>query len=303
MGGISNVDLLDGTIGAQNSHLPDDKQVRLTAPWRDWLAIHPAAELFAPLDAKDLDALAGDIKQHSLRTPVSIIKSESGFILVDGRNRLDALALLGRKIEINDSRIFQHLSADIDVYAYVISANIHRRHLTGEDKQRLTAELLKANPEKSNRQIAATVKVDHKTVGTVRSEMEGRGEIPHVDKRTDTKGRKQPAKAPHKKKPSPEADMDDGLPDHPENQEEKKSSCKCGLTNPLIAAWDAFTAAWNAAPPEEWKGFLAARKLHIPHLMEHLAAACEQYQQQCCDDDGLDIPASLRRTPKEGAAP
>ena len=38
------------------------------------------------------------------------------------------------------------------------------------------------------------MKVDHKTVGSVRAEQEARGEIPHVEKRKDAKGRKQPAK-------------------------------------------------------------------------------------------------------------
>jgi hypothetical protein len=36
--------------------------------------------------------------------------------------------------------------------------------------------------------------VDKNTVTAVRQEMEGRGEIHHVEKRTDTRGRKQPAR-------------------------------------------------------------------------------------------------------------
>src|SRR5262249_50024843 len=78
--------------------------------------------------------------------------------------------------------------------AYVISANIHRRHLTTEQKRELITKLIKAAPEKSDRQIAAAAKVDHKTVGVARARVEGRGEIPHVEERTDTKGRKQPAR-------------------------------------------------------------------------------------------------------------
>lgn len=53
---------------------------------------------------------------------------------------------------------------------------------------------LKADPTKSDRQIAETVKVDHKTVGAVRQDLEGRGEIPHTETRTDSKGRQQKGK-------------------------------------------------------------------------------------------------------------
>src|SRR5262249_43016968 len=45
-----------------------------------------------------------------------------------------------------------------------------------------------------SRTIAATAMADHKTVATVRAEKEGRGEFPHVEARTDIKGRKQPTK-------------------------------------------------------------------------------------------------------------
>ena len=38
--------------------------------------------------------------------------------------------------------------------------------------------------------------VDHKTVGNERGSLEQRGEIPHTEQRTDTTGRKQPAKKP-----------------------------------------------------------------------------------------------------------
>ena len=37
-----------------------------------------------------------------------------------------------------------------DPYAYVISANIRRRHLTAEQKRELIAKLIKATPEKAH---------------------------------------------------------------------------------------------------------------------------------------------------------
>src|SRR5262249_46004468 len=42
--------------------------------------------------------------------------------------------------------------------------------------------------------------VHHSTVGSVRASLEGRGEISHVETRTDTKGRKQPGR---KSRPKP----------------------------------------------------------------------------------------------------
>ena len=82
----------------------------------------------------------------------------------------------------------KHLSTR-DPYAFVLSVNAHRRHLTTEQKRDLIAAVMKAPPDKSNRTIAKQTRADHKTVGTVRAELEGRGEIPHVAKVTDTKGR------------------------------------------------------------------------------------------------------------------
>jgi hypothetical protein len=82
--------------------------------------------------------------------------------------------------------------------AYVISANIHRRHLTAEQKRDLIAKLLKAQPEKSDRQIADTVKASPTTVGTVRAKMEAAGDVSKLDTRRDRKGRQQPASKPEK---------------------------------------------------------------------------------------------------------
>jgi hypothetical protein len=84
----------------------------------------------------------------------------------------------------------------IDPVTYVISANIRRRHLTCEQKRTLIAELLRADPNRSNLWTAKLVGVDDKTVGSVRRDLEARSEIPNVAKTTDTKGRQQPVHKP-----------------------------------------------------------------------------------------------------------
>ena len=176
--------------------------------WRDVLPVHAAADLFPLMSESELRELADDIKANGLHTPIVLWGkdySSSSSTLIDGRNRLDAMMLAGLLYVSDEGKLWtrlyghptplrQHADNTIDdPYAYALSCNVHRRHLTGEQKRELITKVLKAKPETSDRQIATAAKVDHKTVGSVRSEMEGRGEIPHVEKRTDTKGRKQPA--------------------------------------------------------------------------------------------------------------
>ena len=98
----------------------------------------------------------------------------------------------------------------------VISVNIRRRHLNLEERERLLIELIARSPEKSDRQIAKDIGVSHHTVGKARAKGEDVGRIAHVAKRTDTKGRQQPASkpprpSPHKfKKSGPEGEFKKG---------------------------------------------------------------------------------------------
>jgi hypothetical protein len=165
--------------------------------WRDLLPVHPAAELFPLMSEEELRALGEDIRKNGLREGVSLLDGE----LVDGRNRLDAMEIIGIKLITGNGAPdwvnipFRNIQG-VDPFTFVISKNLHRRHLTADQRRELVERLLKATPDKSNRQVADAVKVDHKTVGAWRAELEGRGEIPHVETRTDRKGRKQAAHKP-----------------------------------------------------------------------------------------------------------
>jgi hypothetical protein len=90
--------------------------------WRDTYKVHPAADLFPMMSDTELDALAGDIKTYGLREPIKMRGDE----LLDGRNRLEAAERIGWKIGGGD---IDHLPA-VDPVAFIISANIRRRHLT-----------------------------------------------------------------------------------------------------------------------------------------------------------------------------
>ena len=180
--------------------------------WRDRLPVHSAAEAFPLLSEKGLKELAGDIKRNGLRTEIVIWSPEGSDekYLLDGRNRLDALALLeclaveehGRLCTKDDDgtlreiEMRQIVGGDPEKLAY--SLNVHRRHLPPELKRDLIAQLLKKQPEASDRQIGKQIKADNKTVAAVRSDLERREEIPHVKVRTDAKGRNQPARKQRK---------------------------------------------------------------------------------------------------------
>ncbi|MGY3132004.1 hypothetical protein ACVWZM_002686 [Bradyrhizobium sp. USDA 4501] len=177
--------------------------------WRDQIKIHPAAELFPMMTPDELKMLGEDIKQHWLKTNVAVWQADSGrpWFLLDGRNRLDAAELVGLSVKFvkKDGEVTvkignQEYAVDdhslLDPCEHVISANIHRRHLTADQKRELIAKLVKATPEKSNRQIAEVVKASHVTVGIVRAELQSTGQIDQLTKTVgkDGKSRKPPTR-------------------------------------------------------------------------------------------------------------
>ena len=166
----------------------DKKTTTAPTSWRDVLPIHPAAEFFPLMPPDELRALGEDIKANGLKNPVAVWQADSGSprLLLDGRSRLDAMTMVGIDvIAMERMGALSHEMVEGDPYVYVVSANIHRRHLTAEQKRDLIAKLLKAAPGKSNRQIAKTVKASPTTVGTVRAEMETTGDVSKLDTRQD----------------------------------------------------------------------------------------------------------------------
>jgi ParB-like chromosome segregation protein Spo0J len=155
------------------------------------MTVHKDAAMFPMLSEKEMRTLADDIKAHGLQEPVTIKGSE----LWDGRNRLMACHLAGVKPD------FKEPPKGTTARDFIISANINRRHLSPAQKREMVELLVKAAPEKSDRQIAKTAKVSHHTVAKARKKEEGRGHIAHAVKRTDSAGRKQPATKPATKKP------------------------------------------------------------------------------------------------------
>ena len=158
--------------------------------------------------------LANDILANGLRTSIVIWSDpdDKRELLIDGRNRLDALAI-ARLLSVDDEgrlctprwsddqqcwistpeRIKCQYVSGGDPYAIALSFNLHRRHLTSAQKRDLISKVLKARPEVSNATVAKQTMADDKTVAKVRRKLEATSEIPRLEKTTGRDGRSRPA--------------------------------------------------------------------------------------------------------------
>lgn len=168
-------------------------------PWRETWAVHPAAEIFPQLPPDEMRKLAADIKANGVQ--VAVVLRSSGRRgqnldeLIDGRNRLDAMAMARVPLMRPDgsANFPVHILEDgEDPYDAVVSHNITRRHLTTPMKQALIDKLVALNPTRSNRQIGELAKVDHKTVSVRRKKLEAAGEIPQVNSTIGADGKSRP---------------------------------------------------------------------------------------------------------------
>ena len=182
---------------------------------------HPLADLFPLIDGEEFDALASDIERRTAYT--SRLRCSGERFSTDVIDIEHSTGSASRSVNITSkswkrrhrpewrSRLprtrTQRARARVR-----ISKNIHRRHLSADQKRELVTKLLKAKPGAPNNAIANEVKVDDKTVAKVRRDLETRSEIPNVETRTDTRGRKQPARK--KAVAPPEQPVEHQLPSH-----------------------------------------------------------------------------------------
>jgi hypothetical protein len=220
------------------------------AQWRSVLKVHPVADAFPLLSEKELKVLAGDIERNGLKTPIILWAPEEGaeFQLLDGRNRLDALEMLGR-IVVDDGRLQEGIGWEAafggDPKKLAYSLNVYRRHLTAERKRELIEALIKDDPSKSDRLISKEVGASPTFVGKVRAEKEATGDVSTVDTRTDTKGRQQPARKAPKAK-APKSDADEEEPEQAESPPPAPVAVAAANGSPLVATAVATTTGAGA---------------------------------------------------------
>ena len=126
-------------------------------------------QLLDPLSPEDFAALEADILERGVMIPIEF--DEDGNV-IDGHHR----KMICDKHGIADyPSIIRKGWSEQDKRTHSRRMNLARRHLTREQRRKLIEQELREAPESSNRKIGSSLGVDHKTVGTVRGDLESSG--------------------------------------------------------------------------------------------------------------------------------
>ncbi|MBL4884962.1 MAG: hypothetical protein JKY95_10565 [Planctomycetaceae bacterium] len=92
---------------------------------------HDSAGLFPMMDAEQYSGLKEDIELNGCKEDIVLWRGK----IIDGRNRLKACQ------EIGIEAPFTELADDADPWEYVISANMHRRHLSASQRAMVASKI------------------------------------------------------------------------------------------------------------------------------------------------------------------
>lgn len=122
------------------------------------LSVFPAADVFPMMADDELKELAEDIKANGVREPVVTALVAGDIMLVDGRNRRAACKIAGLTPPM------RQLNGE-DPTAYVLSANIHRRHMN-RGQRYMAVAFIYPEPEQRGRGKKSFVAKDFPTVSS-----------------------------------------------------------------------------------------------------------------------------------------
>jgi ParB-like chromosome segregation protein Spo0J len=112
-------------ISLKTEHGPEGGKAML----EQWQA-HPIAELFPVMSPEDLEAFTADIRAHGVREPIWLYEGK----ILEGRHRYRACMTLGLECPTRE------YTGD-DPLGFVVSMNLHRRHLSQSQRALVAAKL------------------------------------------------------------------------------------------------------------------------------------------------------------------
>ncbi len=153
--------------------------------------------ILPPLTKEEYASLKESISsEKAVLVPISIDEND---VVIEGHHRL----MLAKEVGLDEVPVRLHSMLDpAEKQKLALTLNLARRNLNQEQKRELIAGLIKADPEQSDRQIAVSVGVHNETVNSVRKTLVEAGDVTDSVTRTDSTGRKQPAKKQKEKPPA-----------------------------------------------------------------------------------------------------
>ena len=98
------------------------------------MEFHPLAAIFPLLTGEEFAGMVADIKQNGLRDPITLTPDR---LILEGRNRYRACIEAGVEPKFETTREPQE-----NWLSFIISKNVHRRHLTASQRAAVAAELV-----------------------------------------------------------------------------------------------------------------------------------------------------------------
>jgi ParB-like chromosome segregation protein Spo0J len=134
------------------------------------LTAHPLADIFPLMEGEDFDALVEDIRANGLREPITLYEDK----ILDGRNRYRAAVKAKMQYGLKEENFRTYQGSD--PLGFVVSANLHRRHLTESQRALIAARLVTTKlgdnqfnkPGVTTKQAATMLGVSEATVKTAK---------------------------------------------------------------------------------------------------------------------------------------
>jgi hypothetical protein len=247
-----------------------------TKTYRD-LAHHSLAEIFPLMEGDEFDALVKDIEDNGLREPIWLYEDK----ILDGRNRYRAVVKAKLQYKLKDENFRTYTGSD--PLGFVVSANLHRRHLTESQRALIAARIVTTKlgdnqfnkPGVTNKQAAVMLGVSAATVKTAKKVAESAA--PEIKEKVLKGELRLNAAKDIIEKPKEEqvAELEKIKAEKQKEKEEKakktgaiKGSTKASKANQAMKEVDDFCKKWKAFDNNQRRAFVDIFKVELAALLD-----------------------------------
>ena len=121
------------------------------------IPVHPLAACWPMVSEEELAELANDIAENGLQQPVVVSEVDGQWVLIDGRNRLEACRL------VHVAPAYTVFSGDVG--QYILSCNQNRRHMTKGQRAMAVAMMF---PDSEQGKKTTSLKINEVSGGYIR---------------------------------------------------------------------------------------------------------------------------------------